>query len=409
LAIRESKLIPWGEAEVEMMYDIIIVGGGPVGCYAAYLLAKKGFNALILERNPSIGHRVICTGLIGMEAFNRFHLPRGSMIKQIQDMTFFSPSGIRFSYRPVSPTAFVVDRRMFDRDMADMALSHGVKLKCSSLVKDMRIREDGVIVTVQTQGGRADLRAKMAVIACGYNPELTEKLKLGRPRECLQGGEAELDVDGAREAEIYVGHDIAPGSFAWVVPMNSTKARVGMTTQENADLFVRSFLHNPIMKHRIKSHNPEINVDKIPIRPIEKSFSERVLVVGEAAGQVKSTTCGGIYYGLIAATLAAETIGEAFSQGRFDDSFLKRYEKRWRRKLGSELEIGYRLRQVFSRIQDKQIDRLFEILNSDGIAPLIHSRAQFDWHRNLILMLSRHVIFRKYLHPISVFAKRYRE
>ena len=305
--------------------------------------------------------------------------------------------------------AFVVDRSRFDRDMADMALSHGANLTCSSLLRDIMIHENSVTVEVESPGGRSDLRAKMAVVACGFNPELTENLGLGSPREYLQGGEAELDVDGVRETEIYVGRDIAPESFAWVVPMNSEKAKIGMTTRENTDLFLRSFLNNPLIRDRIKSHKPEIKVDTIPIRPIKKSFMDRILVVGEAAGQVKPTTCGGIYYGLISAKLAAETIEEAFSQGRFDNGVLKKYEQRWRHELGGELEIGYRLRQVFSGIKDKQIDRLFEILNSDGIAPLIRSRAQFDWHKDLILMLSRHVILGKYLHPISVFAKGFME
>lgn len=391
------------------MHDVIVVGGGPVGCFSASLLAKKGFDTLILERNPAVGHQVICTGLIGVEAFHRFHLPRRSVINQIQDVTFISPSGIRFTYRPESPKALLADRRQFDRDIADRALSHGARLECNSLVRDISIREDSLNIEVESRGKTHDLRARVVVVACGFNPKLMEKLGLDGPRECLQGAEAVLDVDGVKGTEVYVGRDIAPESFAWVVPMSSEKARIGMTTRENVDLFLRAFLNNPMIRDRIKSHNPKINVDVIPIRPIKKSFTRRVLVVGEAAGQVKSTTCGGIYYGLISAKLAAETIEEAFSQGRFDDGILKRYEQRWRHELGGELEIGYRLRQIFSGIEDKQIDRLFQILNSDGIAPMIHREAQFDWHKDLILMMSRQIIFRKYLQPLSFFTKRFME
>lgn len=391
------------------MHDVIVVGGGPVGCFSASLLAKKGFDTLILERNPAVGHQVICTGLIGVEAFHRFHLPRRSVINQIQDVTFISPSGIRFTYRPESPKALLADRRQFDRDIADRALSHGAKLEYNSLVRDISIREDGLNIEVESRGKTHDLRARVVVVACGFNPELTEKLGLDRPRECLQGAESVLDVNGVKETEVYVGRHIAPESFAWVVPMSSERARIGMTTRENVDLFLRAFLNNPMIRDRIKSHNPKINVDVIPIRPIKKSFTRRVLVVGEAAGQVKSTTCGGIYYGLISAKLAAETIEEAFSQGRFDDGILKRYEQRWRHELGGELEIGYRLRQIFSGIEDKQIDRLFQILNSDGIAPMIHREAQFDWHKDFILMMSRQIIFRKYLQPLSFFTKRFME
>jgi len=128
-------------------------------------------------------------------------------------------------------------------------------------------------------------------------------------------------------------------------------------------------------------------------------------VVGEAAGQVKSTTCGGIYYGLISSRLAAETIEEAFCKNRFDDAILERYEQQWRRELGGELEIGYRFRQIFSKIRDRQIDRLFEILNSDGIGHIIRRKAQFDWHKDLILALARHAVMEKYLHPITVLAR----
>ena len=388
------------------MHDVIVVGGGPVGCYTASLLAQKGFDTLVLEGNPSVGHRVICTGLIGVEAFERFHLARGSVISQIQDVTFISPSGICFSYRPDSPRAFLVDRHQFDRDMAAMAQSFGAKLRCGSPVTNVTVREDGVVVEAEGPGRNSDFRARMVVIACGFNPELTGKLGLESPAECLHGGQVELDVDGVTETEIYVGREVAPESFAWVVPIGSGKARIGMTTRENADLFLSSFLNHPMLRDRIEHNGAEISVSTIPIRPIPKSFMTRTLVVGEAAGQVKSTTCGGIYYGLISARLAAQTIEEAFSEGRFEDVTLGKYEQRWRRELGGELEVGYRFRQIFSGIDDNQIDRLFRILNSDGIAPLIHRKAEFDWHKDLILVLSRHSIFRKCLYPVSAFGKR---
>jgi geranylgeranyl reductase family protein len=258
------------DTEGAKLRDVTIIGGGPVGCYTASLLAKKGFDVLLLERNSSIGHGVVCAGLIGAEAFHRFHLPREPVINQIRDLTFFSPSGIRFSYRTDKPMAFMVDRRRFDKDLAAMAMSSGAEVRCGCMVKDIGFHDDCLIMEVETPEGKYDLRAKMAVVACGFNPQLTQRLGLNGSMECVQGAEAELDVYGVRETEIHIGRDIAPGSFAWVVPINPAKARIGMTTRENADLFLRSFLKNPRIRHRVKSHNPQINVDMIPIRPIEK-------------------------------------------------------------------------------------------------------------------------------------------
>jgi geranylgeranyl reductase family protein len=390
------------------MYDVIVVGGGPVGCYTASRLAKKGFDVLVLEKNPSVGHQVVCAGLIGVEAFDRFRLPTSSVINRIRDVNFFSPSGLHLRYQTDQPMAFVVDRRDFDGDMADMAISSGANLRCSSYVTDIRIRDDSSIVEAEGPEGRYDLRSRMAVVAGGFDRSITRSLGLDGPTEWLQGAEAEVEVNGVTGTEIYVGRNIAPGSFAWMVPLNRERAKIGVTTGKNADHFLQSFLESPMIKGRIKTNKPTVNVDLIPIKPIRKSFTEGVLVVGEAAGQVKSTTCGGIFYGLISAECACKTIEEGFSKGSFDEGTLTAYERRWRKELGQELEVGYRLRQAFSEIEDRQIDRLFEIMNSDGILPLIHRIARFDWHRDLILMLAGHASLRKYLRPISMLANRLR-
>jgi len=239
--------------EDEKLRDVAIVGAGPIGCFTASLLAEKGFDVLVLERNPSVGHGVVCAGLIGTEAFDQFHLPRGPVINRIQELTFFSPSGIRFSYRAEDPMAFMVDRPQFDRNMADMAMSFGAEVRCNSLIRNIRLGRNGLILEVESPEGEYDLRAKMAVVACGFNPQLTQRLGLDSPTEWLEGAEGLLDVNGVRETEIHVGRDIAPGSFAWVIPVNSEKTRVGVTTRENADLFLRSFLNKPIIRDRIES------------------------------------------------------------------------------------------------------------------------------------------------------------
>jgi flavin-dependent dehydrogenase len=78
-------------------------------------------------------------------------------------------------------------------------------------------------------------------------------------------------------------------------PTRTFDAKIGVTTGKNADQFLQSFLDSPMIRGLIKTNKPTVNVDLIPIKPMRKSFTERVLVVGEAAGQVKSTTCGGIF------------------------------------------------------------------------------------------------------------------
>jgi digeranylgeranylglycerophospholipid reductase len=82
--------------------------------------------------------------------------------------------------------------------------------------------------------------------------------------------------------------------------------------------------------------------------PLRQSHAERVLVIGEAAGQVNATTGGGIYYGLLAARLAADTISQAFATGCFAAPTLQGYERAWRPLLADELALGLSFRRLYS-------------------------------------------------------------
>ena len=92
--------------------------------------------------------------------------------------------------------------------------------------------------------------------------------------------------------------------------------------------------------------------------PLRRTFAERVLVIGEAAGQVKATTGGGIYYGLLAARLAAETVSAAFATGCFSAEQLCVYENAWKSLLANELTLGLSFRKFYGWIGDRQTDGL---------------------------------------------------
>jgi digeranylgeranylglycerophospholipid reductase len=113
--------------------------------------------------------------------------------------------------------------------------------------------------------------------------------------------------------------------------------------------------------------------------------------VGEAAGQVKATTGGGIYFGLIGAEMAAETILKAFRSGDYSERMFKEYEVAWRARLEPELKAGTLLRSIYSRLTDAQIDFLMDLAKRDGVLPNIE-KTHFDWHKDLISYLIRHLI-----------------
>jgi digeranylgeranylglycerophospholipid reductase len=117
-----------------------------------------------------------------------------------------------------------------------------------------------------------------------------------------------------------------------------------------------------------------------------------MLVVGDAAGQVKPTSAGGIYYGLLCADIAARTLHQALEEGDLSGKRLMRYERGWRKKLGRELRIGYWTRKLFERLSDRQIDLIFEIIRANGIdeALLKAEGLTFDWHSKTVLSLLKY-------------------
>lgn len=374
------------------MHDVVVIGAGPVGCYTAYQLAKSGFDVLILEKNKSFAYPRICTGIISLEAFKKFNLPEDSVLSRIKDILFFSPSGLSLTFRPESTQAFVVDRIMFDQRLRDLALENGASIWLSTPCKGIQIKDTHVEIRVNHS--RETIKAKAVVIASGFDYRLSESLGLGMPSDYIQGVQTEVTMDGVKETEIYLGDNIAPGSFAWVVGLKDGKARIGLSTKQNSVLFLRKFLEGPFLRDRIKDNGVVLS-KLIPLGSLRKTFSNRMLVVGEAAGQVKTTTHGGIYYGLISSQFAVDTLKEAFTKGDFGTRMMKKYEIRWRNIFNVEIKTGYMLRRFFSHLQDEQIDRLFKIAMSNGVMDIVYKKARFDWHNDLILSLIRHSLFKQ--------------
>ncbi|MBI2287531.1 MAG: hypothetical protein HYU83_00795 [Chloroflexi bacterium] len=127
---------------------------------------------------------------------------------------------------------------------------------------------------------------------------------------------------------------------------------------------------------------------------MSKTYHDRLIVVGTAAGQVKPTTGGGIYYGLLCADIAANTLHRALKTNSLSARSLAGYERDWERKLGQELKISYRARKFYERLNDTQIDRIFDIIKSQSIdeALLKDDALSFDWHGGIVLRLIKHQV-----------------
>jgi flavin-dependent dehydrogenase len=356
-------------------------------------LARNGLDVLVLEKNFPGQYQPVCSGVIGTEAFTEFPLPLDSIISEVREIVLVSPGGQRVAYRPDTVQAYVVNRTMFDEQFRMLARSNGAQIREGLTCVGLDVTDRDVHVRVSPNG--QEIRAKSVIIASGYNPALTKMAGFGTVLDFVEGVQAEAEVDELKQTEVYLGNAVAPSSFAWLVGLQNGKARVGLTCRRQSLAFLRSFLNGPFLEGRVRITG-RVYKKIIPYGLLKRSFGDRLMAVGEAAGQVKTTTHGGIYYGLICARLAVETLIKAWKKNDLSAAMFAEYERKWREALEPEILKGIRFRRFFSHLTDPQIEWFFKMSQKDGIMDLLHRKARFDWHGEFISSLIQHAFFKRY-------------
>lgn len=385
-----------------MTRDVIIIGGGPGGLATGRLLAREGFDVLLLEEHPSSGEPVHCTGVLAAEAFDDPVLPREVILNQLRTARFFAPCGASISHTTETAEAVVVDRAALDRALFAAARAAGVEILTSRRAVGVSIESDGVTVTL---GDGSTVRARACVLACGAQYSIQRKLGLGMPAVFLQSAQIEVPASSPGDVEVRFGQDVAPGGFAWTVPVmrpSGPHARIGLMCDHDASRYFERLLETVAPSWGVATTGDTgarlVPRNKmLPLAPITRTFTDRVLAVGDAAGLVKATTGGGIFYSLLSAGFAAEVLARGLRSDRLGSSSLKPYESAWKARLGPELKAQLRLRRLSQRLGDDDVDAFFELARTDGVMPIVRRTARFNQHRDVILSLLRHPPARRIL------------
>lgn len=387
------------------MYDVIVVGAGPIGSFIASRLAELGYRVIALEQKEGVGENVCCTGIISIECFSTFNLD-AAIFRKANSAKFFAPCGEFIRLERENPQAYIVDRASLDKSLRERAQRHGADYLFSASVVAVTPEADCVSATVDYHGKQRILTAQAVVLACGSGSRLPEKLGLGKITNFVSGAQAEVDTD-IDEVEVYFDQNLFPGFFGWLVPTTPDKGLAGLLAPKNPALYLRNFLHHLQAQGRIASTEADMKFGTIPLSTLPRTYSDRIIAVGDAAGQVKPTTGGGIYYGLLCADIAAECLHQAFLANDFSAARLSSYDKRWRAKLNRELQSGYRARWFYKRLGNRRIDKLISVAQDNGIPRLIAEWPDFsfDWHGLLISQVVKHLALTAPLQPITRLSK----
>lgn len=374
------------------MYDVIIVGAGAVGSYLARRLAQLGHRVAVFEAKEAVGSKVCCTGIVSRECYNLFHPgeDKETVVREASSARFFAPSGQCLTLAKDTVLAYIIDRPAFDIAQAKKAQEAGADYFVQSKVVDVVAERKGCQVGVSRSGRRQRFQARAVVLACGFGSTLPEKLGMGKINNFLFGAQTEVKAE-INEVEVYFDQQLAPGGFAWLVPTSAGRGLAGVISKQRASPFLKGFLSKLTADRPFDGNNLEIRQEAIPLGTLPRTYGERVLAVGEAAGQVKPTTGGGIYFGLLCAELATNTLHQALLADDLSSKRLSRYQRKWRAEIAADLRLNYLARRLYTNLSNKQIEQVFDLLLSSRIPEevLQWEEFSFDWHGRLIQRLLR--------------------
>jgi len=376
--------------------DVLVVGGGPGGLHAAERLARAGVSVLVCEEHCDVGSPVHCTGVMAADSFQDFDLPRHTTLNALTTARFVSPAGLTVDYTAPSPLATVIDRAGFDRALAARAAAAGAAMRIGARVSSLEPGPGDVRATV----GDTRVHARLVVLACGASYGFQRRFGLGLPQSYLHTAQRELPARHLGDVELHFGRAVAPDGFAWVVPVarpEGTYARIGAMASEDAPGCYSRMLARVADRWGVTRDETPPRQKVLPLGEISRTYADRLLVIGDAAGLVKPTTGGGIHYSILSGDLAADVAIDALRRDRLDAATLSRYERNWRLQLADELAAQHALRRVVTRLSDAEVDGLFDLARTDGIMPLVRKTAQFNHHRHLIRALFQHPPARRIL------------
>ncbi len=371
-------------------YDVVVVGAGPSGCAVSRWIAQEGFSVLLVEEDQRVGYPNHCAGLITPRTLNLADLQPDSLVQnEIRGAIIRSPSGRELSIGGDKIHALAIDRPRLDAKLAQEAKEAGARLLLHTRATSFDRQGDGVRIHLDNERRDSVVETRLLIGADGASSSVARWANLPGPREVVRALNALVRLPNCAEdfVEVFVGRSLAPGWFAWVIPLGNGEARLGTGTTEGSPTrclkeliaaFPRRFRDMDIL---------ELSGGLIPLGVPHQICADNVMLVGDAACQVKPTSGGGVYTGLLGARSCAQAATHGLRNDDLSAESLRCYHASWLEQMGEELELGMLARKVFARIGDEDFDRGLRLLNSKTMLRMISEYGDMDHPSRLLAPL----------------------
>lgn len=388
--------------KVDPLHDVVIAGAGPAGSRIARDLALRGFDVVVLEEHESIGDPCHCSGLVTPRTLELAGVGEDLVHNTIRGAVIHAPPS-----RPVTVAgdrihAYVIDRSELDRRLAEQARNAGAtflrktRFLGFSLADSSggRTADGAVVVRVLREGSQTTIRARLLVGADGAQSRVAQQVRGSAISRAVVGLGALAEYDGNAphdHVELFLDPASAPGWFGWTIPVGDGMARLGtgsangIKPRDSFERLRRSF-PDSFGSARVHSHSGGL----IALWEPTPMTSDRVMLVGDAARQVKPTSGGGIHAALHAAGLAAEVAAEAIQRGDMSARGLRAYPRRWHGSAGRELRRQHDMRRAFERLSASDLAILTQLLEDGVLRSAVNSAADIDYPSRMVAKLALH-------------------
>ncbi|AGK61601.1 2,3-di-O-geranylgeranylglyceryl phosphate reductase [Archaeoglobus sulfaticallidus PM70-1] len=350
-------------------YDVVVIGAGPGGSMAAKTCAEEGLNVLLVEKRQEIGAPVRCAEGISKEGLERFfEIDRKWIAREVSGAIIYSPDGTELklsSEMAGNEVGFVLERKIFDRDLARMASKAGAEVIVKTTATGMEREKDGLRIRLKRMGEDYEVTAKIVVGADGVESRVGKwagidtTVKLGEIESCVQYLMTNIEFD-PDFCHFWIGQKYAPGGYVWLFPKGESSANVGIgilptMTKKTAKWWLDRFVQEYYPDGKIV----EFVVGGVPVTgPIDTAVSDNVMLVGDAARHADPITGGGIANAIKGGYFAGKVAKEAVDAENYSKEFLRRYDEMWKNDFGKTLHRNKLLQKKFLKLSDETLDRL---------------------------------------------------